>query len=81
MSKLTERIHERRFGKDIAKSKTKGLAAKAMASGIFLGIAVLFVVYGVYSKEELVGLVAGIYASQLLLEIQDIHVRGVATEL
>jgi len=58
MSKLTERIHERRFGKDIAKSKVKGLAAKAMAAGIFLGIAVLFVVYGIYSKEELVELVA-----------------------
>ena len=58
MSKLTERIHERRFGKDIAKSKVKGLAAKAMAAGIFLGLAVLFVVYGIYAKEGLVGFVA-----------------------
>ena len=58
MSKLTERIHERRFGKDIAKSKTKGLAAKGMAAGIFLGIAALFLVSGLRSDKGMVGLIA-----------------------
>ncbi len=83
MSKLTQRIQDRRLAGRRAESKSAGFAAKGYATGIFAGIAIWFIVMSVKSEDGVLNLIVSMILGLLFLSVAVLIVleKEVATKL